>query len=166
MRLTYLRLMTRRNRLMPFAVGMLLSLAVLTSLACGGSASSAAPSVAGYATGAERHNKSPGKARASRTGSVGWRLVSPPSGRKLRIYSDVGWCVSTPKPRFSRIDVASREEAVILTAFAVAHEPSTRQSVCAGVEYAVVKTVVLPSKLGDRPLYDGSVSPPKRRWPR
>lgn len=157
--------MTRRDGLVSIVVCMLLGLAVLTSLACGGSASSAARSAAGHATGVERYNKSPGKARVSRTRSVRWGLVSPPSGRKLRIYSDVGWCVSTPKPRFSQIDVASREEVVILTAFVVAHEPSTRQSVCAGVEYAVVKTVVLPSKLGDRPLYDGSVSPPKKRWP-
>jgi hypothetical protein len=157
--------MTGHNRSVSI-VCILLSLGALTSLACGGDASSASQSVVGPATGVEGYDQPRGSAWDKKPRPSRWRLVSPPSGRKLRIYSDVGWCVGTPKPRFGRIDVASRKNAVLLTAFVVAYMSSDRKSVCAGVEYAVVKTVVLPGKLGDRPLYDGSTSPPKKRWPK
>jgi hypothetical protein len=58
-----------------------------------------------------------------------------------------------------------RGQAIILTALLANFRHPDKQGVCAGVEMGVAKTIELSKDLGSRALYDGSTSPPTKRWP-
>ncbi len=98
------------------------------------------------------------------TRPIGWHLVGPPRGNVVRIGSSVGWCYGAPKPRIAEVRARERRNVVILTAL-LANFPK-RKGTCADLGMGVVKSVELPEELGDRALYDGSVAPPAKRWPR
>jgi hypothetical protein len=98
------------------------------------------------------------------TRPISWHLVGPPRGSKIRIGNSVGWCYGAPKPRIEEVRVRESENAVILIAL-LANSPR-KNGTCADLGMGVVKTVELSEDLGDRALYDGSVAPPAKRWPR
>lgn len=53
----------------------------------------------------------------------------------------------------------------MITAEVITFRHPAKIETCMGLGGGIVKEVTLPSRLGDRPLYDGSVDPPVRRWP-
>lgn len=96
---------------------------------------------------------------------VQWRVLNRPGVRKVRIASGlIGYCPDIPnrRPRITGVREIDRPRAVILTAYLI-HRPKPG---CAAVETEAQKVVVLRRPIRGRPLYDGSRSPPKRRWPR
>ena len=96
-----------------------------------------------------------------------WYLAYSPSERTIRIARAVGYCVGAPKPWIGKVRTRERDRAVIVTAFLdMKRASAAKNPTCAGVELNVEKTVQLPSDLDGRALYDGSTSPPKKRWTR
>lgn len=95
-----------------------------------------------------------------------WHLMRPPAGRTIKIASTIAYCGGKPKPRIAHIRVHESRQAVTLTVFR--SKPSTQSSNggCVGLELGLTKTVTLSSRLRGRAIYDGSVSPPLKRWPR
>jgi len=96
---------------------------------------------------------------------VPWRISDRPSGRRVRIVSETGYCVGTRKPRIEMAHVVERRTKSIITAMLKVFPPPRRPEICAGVELIVYKTVWLSHGVGSRELYDGSVRPPRQRWP-
>jgi hypothetical protein len=100
---------------------------------------------------------------------VQWQALDPPSETEVRIGNNVGWCPGFgPFPRISGVRQVSTPKAVILTAYFVNPPPRSKpgRPACPGVEALIERVVHIRGGLGDRPLYDGSQSPPKKRWPR
>lgn len=87
-------------------------------------------------------------------------------GSVLRLMSTVGWCVRAPKPAVAAVRVREGRDAVVVTVFRTDPRNQSKYRVCAGLELGLTKTLRLSADLGDRVLYDGSISPPTRRWPR
>ena len=104
-------------------------------------------------------------ARSRRRGRpVQWRVLAPPRGRKIEIGNFVPWCASAgrPKPRIEEVLEADDGGRVVLTAYLA----QRAYGQCAAVETLVGRTVVLGKRVGGRKIYDGSVHPAARRWPR
>lgn len=129
---------------------------VLVSMSCGGS-SSAQPTRYHDGDRSQGHVK---------TRPIEWHLINSPEGATVRIGNPIDWCYGAPKPRISEVRIREGNRAVILTALLANFQKPDKQGACAGVEMGVVKTVELSEDLGDRALYDGSASPPAKRWPR
>ena len=93
-----------------------------------------------------------------------WIVLGQPKEQTVRIGNYFAWCPGIPssQPKFGRVKEVDRAHSIILTVFVRTHAPSG----CAGVEMAIEKTVHLGVKLDARALYDGSQSPPIKRWPR
>lgn len=114
---------------------------------------------------AERQLKGP---RRDGESPVRWKVLKVLGKRKIRIGRYIGWCPGpdsenlNPTPKIQRVRQVERRRRVIITAFLV----HRAQKNCAGVETLVSYVVTLRHKLGRRSLYDGSVSPPAKRWPR
>jgi hypothetical protein len=108
-----------------------------------------------------------GKREGDGNQSVRWQVVYPPSpGKEVTIGSVNRWCVGTPKPRMTRVDVSEGRQSVVLTAFVTRPRLRGKNLACAGLELGLGKTVRLSRGLGDRALFDGSTSPLEKRWPR
>lgn len=107
----------------------------------------------------------PGMLQSKQESRLRWRVLGFPGPRIIRIGNYVSWCpdgnTRTPRPKIRRIRRIERRRSVIVTAFLV----NRAQEDCAGVEVLVEYLVKLRHKLGQRSLYDGSTSPPTRRWP-
>lgn len=95
---------------------------------------------------------------------VRWKVSGPPVDRKVRIASVVGYCVGAEKPRIKSVHVVEKARRVLLTAMLTVVKVG-RES-CAGVSLGVQKIIKLEHPLGERELYDASLSPPAKRWPR
>jgi hypothetical protein len=99
---------------------------------------------------------------------VRWHVLRVLGKRKVSIGRYIGWCPGpdldhlSPLPKIQRVRQVERPRRVILTAFLIHRAPKN----CAGVEAPVSYVVTLRHKLGSRSIYDGSVHPPARRWPR
>lgn len=97
-----------------------------------------------------------------------WRVLSPPWSRKVRIGRTVAWCPGpdkdhlNPPPAIQRVRKVERGRRVILTAFLI--HRATRG--CLAVATQVERVVTLRHRLDGWSLYDGSVSPPVKRWPK
>jgi hypothetical protein len=91
-------------------------------------------------------------------------VVGRPHGNRVTIGRSVEWCPINGEarglPRFSGVKQVDTDKAVTLTAYLVA-----RPANCL-VERFVRRTVRIRGGLGGRSLFDGSRSPPVRRWPR
>ena len=105
------------------------------------------------------------KASAGQLRPVRWKIYGPPIGRRVRIISEVGHCAGTEKPGIGVVHVDERVRLVLLTAMLTVGG-SGRGEGCAGVRIGLHKIVRLERPLGERALYDASVSPPAKRWPR
>jgi hypothetical protein len=102
----------------------------------------------------------------SRSKPVRWSVVGRPGPRQVMISSTVGWCPggAGPKPRIQRVRQVDRPHAVVLTVLLVHGVPKGDD--CPGVELPIQVLVRFKQRRNGRPLFDGSVSPPARRWPR
>lgn len=96
---------------------------------------------------------------------VHWKVNGEPSGRVIRISSDVGYCDGSPMPRIKRVRVEERTEKVLLTAM-LTTSVLPADVACAGVSLGISKAVTLKRDLAGRAIYDASFSPPRKRWPR
>jgi len=134
-----------------YVVGVLLMIAVLLGCSSGGE------DVKGSSTAGHRP--------ASALRPVRWKISGKPDGRMLRIRSDVGYCSGSPKPYIKRVRSDEHGRKVLLTAMLTVVTRSTDVA-CAGVRLGVSKTVMLRRDVAGRAIYDASVSPPRRRWPR
>lgn len=101
---------------------------------------------------------------------IRWRVLGTPGPKRVRIGVTVGWCpeASRPRPKIQRVRQVGRPNAVILTAFLIHPAPKSPpgQPSCPGVELPLEYLVTFHNDRNGRPLYDGSVSPPQKRWPR
>lgn len=108
------------------------------------------------------------QSRMHRGNSVAWRVLDILGKRRVRIGRYVGWCPGPdkkdlgPRPQIRHVRQVVRPQKVILTAFLI-HRASRG---CLGVETLVDYVVILRHRLSGRSLFDGSVSPPVKRWPR
>lgn len=94
-----------------------------------------------------------------------WVVLGRPRGNRVRIGRNVGWCPErgrATRPRITGVQQVNQRRSVVLTALMVQH----RMGHCAAVESLVERLVHIRGGLRGRPLYDGSQSPPVRRWPR
>jgi hypothetical protein len=94
-----------------------------------------------------------------------WFVLGRPRGDRVRIGTNVEWCPeggSATRPRITGVQQVDRRRSVVLTAFLA------RRSVghCGAVEILVEHLVHIRGGLRGRSLFDGSQSPPARRWPR
>jgi hypothetical protein len=102
--------------------------------------------------------------KPSRGQPVQWKLLSEPKNGVLRIgVGFVRWCPEIPdsEPRIVAVKEKDKKKAILLTAYLV--NPSPRG--CAEVAYIAERVVRLRTSLNGRPIYDGSQSPPAKRWP-
>jgi hypothetical protein len=101
---------------------------------------------------------------------VRWTVLGRPGSKRVTIGSTVGWCpgATRPKPRIRRVRQVDRGRAVILTAFLAHPAPQSASGAasCPGVELALEYVVTFHRLRNGRALYDGSTTPPSRRWPR
>lgn len=96
---------------------------------------------------------------------IQWVVLGQPSESWVRIGNMVGWCPDLgleSRPRISGVRQVDRAGRVMLTAYLTQRNPAG----CAGVETLVETVVHIRHGLKGRPLYDGSRTPPVRRWPR
>jgi hypothetical protein len=137
--------------------------AALFGVACGEGNSSVASTVrqASISQHGQGHSTASGGERGR---AIGWKLSGAPgSDRYVHIVSVVGYCGAGRKPRLRSVGISERRRAVVLTARVV---PSRQGSGgCAPLGVILERTVRLRRPLGGRALFDGSTSPPRRRWP-
>lgn len=136
-------------------------------LALFASESSLGQSASDFRTGRTRITEVPARHRISGS-PVRWRVLSILGSRRVKIGRYLGWCPGSdkdnlrPRPKIQRVRQVERARKLILTAFLI----HRARRGCLGVETLVDYVVTLRHKLDGRSLYDGSVSPPAKRWPR
>lgn len=139
---------------------------VFTQVACGGSTPEQQQTHLTRSTQGGQHvvhRRDPG---VRETRPIHWRVVSPPSGRIIRLFSVAEWCVGTPTPKITKTQVRQRPRAVVITAFMTRYHHPAKNEVCPALEVGLKKTVTLSEDLGSRAVYDGSTSPLEKRWPK
>jgi hypothetical protein len=94
---------------------------------------------------------------------VRWSLGSVPRGRQIKIEVIAGYCGAGKRPLISKVHVREEGSKVLLGAVLTEF---IGPGPCAGVGVGLSKTVTLAKPLGRRGLYDASVNPPAKRWPR
>lgn len=96
---------------------------------------------------------------------VQWVLLGTPQGRQLRIRTGfLSYCVEIPrsKPRITAVRERLRRDGIVLTAYVVGgYQPG-----CAAVVVRPEAVVNMKQPLGDEQLFDGSKTPPIKRWPK
>lgn len=99
-----------------------------------------------------------------KTRPISWHLEVAPKGRKIHIFNAIGWCYGAPKPYIASVGIDERRGQVVLTALLA--NPPSKKGTCADLSMSVDKVVKLGHPLDHRSLFDGSRTPPIRRWPR
>lgn len=94
---------------------------------------------------------------------VHWKVLGPPQGSRVRISSEVGYCVGGVQPKIQTVRIREEGEKVLITALVTV--PPSEGEGCAGVGLGLRKTVNLKRRVGSRPLFDASSVPPLKRWP-
>ncbi len=143
----------------------------LVALAVGGCGSSGGGSSTGDGSGVSSTPRAGSVETATKTHAVGkphsklvhWSLGSVPHGRLIKIEALAGYCGVGRRPLISKVHVREEGSKVLLGAVLTEF---ILPGPCAGVGVGVSKTVTLPRPLGRRGLYDASVNPPAKRWPR
>jgi hypothetical protein len=95
---------------------------------------------------------------------VHWRVASVAGATSVRIFSNAGYCLGDPKPRYGAVQIVKRPDGVFISPSLI-HAPSERGS-CRGVGYSVSQTIDLDRELSAVKLYDSTTSPRGLRWPR
>lgn len=94
----------------------------------------------------------------------------PIGGNKVRVLSGIGACYAGASsmpgsvPEIKRVKQLQTRKAVTLTVFVVS--PERKDRACLGFISALRYTVHIRGGLKGRPIYDGSQSPPVKRWPK
>lgn len=114
----------------------------------------------------EATHRTDAKPSADQLRPVRWKIAGEPLGHKVRVVSEVGHCAGTERPRIATIHIVEHPRASVITSMLKVPSRNKRGEGCAGVGVALYRTVELEGRINGRVLYDGSVSPPKRRWPR
>jgi hypothetical protein len=97
---------------------------------------------------------------------ISWSLGSIEGPRRLTIGISTGYCVGKPKPRVDRIEREWHRRSLVLTVFIRYPEVHWgKHEGCGGVGLGMSMAVGLGRPLSHRAIYDGSSSPPKRRYP-
>jgi hypothetical protein len=98
---------------------------------------------------------------------VQWHILEAPTESTVSIGSSVGYCPGGDRvPHISGVRQIDRPKAVILIAY-FAGRPRHFSGSNGCVETLIATRVHIRGGLRDRPLYDGSQSPPKlKHWPR
>lgn len=98
-------------------------------------------------------------------------LSAQPIGRdQVRILGAIGACRVAPHsvpgavPEIKRVRQFHTRKAIVLTPIIV--RPKSKSSACLGFVSPLRYTVRIPGGLRGRPIYDGSQSPPVKRWPK
>ena len=94
-----------------------------------------------------------------------WVLARPPVGGRIEIAASPRICIGRPRPKFGSIRIEGSRRAVVVTAEVSTYRHPAKFETCMGVGGGISKELTLPSPVGHRVLYDGSVDPPSRRWP-
>lgn len=148
-----------------------LPLTLLAVLGCGGSRDEK-PNRSGESQGRQAQDEkglAPVHGSRSQTGGqkgvpVQWRVLEKPTGTRVTIGNDVGYCTGSHRvPRISGVRQIDSSQAVTLTAYFAGRPP---RGCKAGVETRISYVVHIRGGLNGRPLYDGSQSPPVKRWPK
>jgi len=86
-------------------------------------------------------------------------------GRSVKLFAFVPYCSDTrPEPSVEKIGKRRRGEGIVLSLFV--RFPLKPPVGCLGVELAVLSPWIRLHRSVDKtPLYDGSTSPPLKRWP-
>lgn len=148
-------------------------MAVIVLQACGSSGSdsraAASTNQGGLSRGSDEDRRGlntlpPGMEPLDKGRAVQWKVARILGDNELQIMSAAGWCPDIPHsyPRIIGVKEIDRAHAVILTAYLT----GGIQRGCAEVATDAFRVVRLRQPLRGRPLYDGSQSPPKKRWPR
>jgi hypothetical protein len=97
-----------------------------------------------------------------------WKVAGRPSGSRVTITQDVGICASplsrnpADLPHIKGVQRTETARAVILTLLVVwPDDPNP----CPRLGMPLYSAVRIPGGIKGRPLYDGSQSPPVKRWP-
>lgn len=92
-----------------------------------------------------------------------------PDRRVVELVASVPYCVYTmTKPHIQRLVTVERRQSTLVTMRVQFHYKGNppEKSGCADVSLLVSKRLKLRQSLRNEMLYDGSTSPPLRRWPR
>lgn len=102
--------------------------------------------------------------RQAKRRPVQWRLAGSPSGRRIRVSSELGYCVGERPPRYEAVRVSERGDKVFITTY-VGEGKASGRAICRGIGHSQMGIVVLSRDASSAHLYDASVSPPALRWP-
>lgn len=147
-----------------------ISLAVCSALvlgACGGSSAGESTRDAGKAQafrGIPKIIPVTGK-RPNEGRPVKWTVLGTPEEHAVRIGTGfLSWCVGSPrlKPKIVAVHERRRRDGTVFTVYVVGgYRPG-----CAEVAVRPEVVIRLNQPLEARKLYDGSESPPIKRWPK
>jgi hypothetical protein len=108
---------------------------------------------------------------------VPWRATPQPGTKTVNLLTTYNWCGGPPQPRVQRVEIVERKSATVLMVF-VFFPSKTRSGVhdqenerrhdasCAEVRLIASTKVTLRQPSSGQALYDGSSSPPTKRWPK
>jgi hypothetical protein len=97
--------------------------------------------------------------------AVAWQVNTQVGKRTARLAAAVPYCgYNRPKPRVQRVRKVEHPRSAVITMFVFF--PRVGKGGCTDVELGVMKTVRLGRPISKISLYDGSVTPPRKRWPR
>ncbi len=99
---------------------------------------------------------------------VQWRVFEEPTETTVEIRNSVGFCSGSHRvPRISGVRQEDHANSVVLTAYLAGRPPHSKSGMpCAGGETIISSDIHIRGGLNGRPLYDGSQTPPVKRWPR
>src|SRR3954452_3628150 len=97
--------------------------------------------------------------------AVAWQVNAQVGKRTVRLAAAVPYCgYNPPKPRVQRVHKVEHPGSAVITMFVFF--PRVGEGGCTDVELGVMKTIRLGRPVSKMSLYDGSVTPPRKRWPR
>lgn len=114
--------------------------------------------------------------RGTQVRAVPWHGRPKAGSKSVVLTVAYNWCTGSSRPRIQRVSIVERHHATVLTVFA-AFPPSggseaerLRQSPvdssCPQIRFIETTRVTLEHVAFDQVLYDGSTSPPTKRWPK
>lgn len=177
--------MLKRRSICVVHIGLASALGAVGGLGCGGSVPDSAatganprahvhravPSPEGGTSRHVYHRRMRAYISAHHGQPMQWKLARPPHRDEVWIAQRAGFCGSPlsedpadfPQVKGVRQEVSSKK--IVLTFFVIA-APFPKSDSCAGLGTMLYAAVRVRGGLRGRPLYDGSQSPPVKRWPR
>jgi hypothetical protein len=98
-----------------------------------------------------------------------WKMAPGPRARTIVIRAEPGWAPrlgkdGSPihKPRIGPVAISERRHRIVVSSHLINPPP---HGACACVVMPISRVISLRRQLRGRAIYDGTVSPPPRRWP-